>query len=93
MSFLDILTVLSYIALNIDIVLQIKRIHKTKSSEDLSLTGLVVRYLAILIIMYKFLTLKDLPLILGQALIVVTFTIYLILAILYFLRRKKPVIK
>ena len=87
MNLLDILTVLSYIALNVDILLQIKRIHETKSSEDLSLTGLVVRYVAILIIMLKFLSLEDLPLILGQGLIVITFTIYLALAVSYFLRR------
>ena len=88
MNLLDILTVLSYIALNVDILLQVKRIHETKSSEDLSLTGLVVRYVAILIIMLKFLSLEDLPLILGQGLIVITFTIYLALAVSYFLRRK-----
>ena len=88
MNLLDILTVLSYVALNVDILLQVKRIHGTKSSEDLSLTGLVVRYIAILIIMFKFLSLEDLPLILGQGLIVITFTIYLALAVSYFLRRK-----
>jgi hypothetical protein len=36
---LDIFTVLSYIGLNIDIIFQIRRVYKTKSSRDLSLFG------------------------------------------------------
>lgn len=87
MPLLDVATLFSYIALNVDILLQIKKIYQTKSSRDLSLVGMTIRYLAILIIFIKFLSLSDLPLILGQGLIVLTFTTYLTLAILYYVRR------
>lgn len=87
MPLLDVATLFSYVALNVDILLQIKKIYQTKSSRDLSLLGMTVRYVAILIIFIKFLSLSDLPLILGQGLIVLTFTTYLVLAILYYIRR------
>ena len=74
MALLDLLTLLSYVALNVDIMFQIRRICRTKSSRDLSLFGMSVRYAAILIILFKFISLSDVPLILGQGLIVLTFT-------------------
>lgn len=89
MNVLDFLTLLSYVALNIDIVLQIKRIYTTKSSEDLSLPGMTIRYLAILTLLIKLLGIGDITLIIGQGLIIVTFTIYFILALVYFRNRKK----
>ena len=88
MDLLSFITLLSYIALNVDIVLQLKRIYQTKSSSDLSMLGLGIRYAAIIIIMVKFATLKDTALIVGQGLIVVTFTAYFVLAIIYSLRKK-----
>ena len=84
MTLLDLLTLLSYIALNVDILLQIKRIFGTKSSRDLSLVGLSIRYAAILIILIKFISISDLPLIIGQGLIALTFTTYLALAVYFF---------
>ncbi len=88
MDTLDILTVLSYIGLNVDIIFQIRRIYSTKSSRDLSLLGLSVRYTAILIILYKFISISDMALIIGQVLIVLTFTLYFFLAFFYFIKRK-----
>jgi hypothetical protein len=87
MTHLDLLTVLSYIALNVDILFQIERIHKTKSSRDLSLIGMSIRYAAIFIILIKFVSLTDLPLIIGQALILLTYTTYLALAVYYLVNR------
>ncbi len=89
MDTLDIFTILSYIGLNIDIIFQIRRIYKTKSSRDLSLVGLSVRYLAILIILIKFLSISELALIIGQALILITFTSYFFLAFFYFIKSKR----
>jgi hypothetical protein len=88
MSFLDLLTVLAYVAVNADIVFQIRRIYTTKSSRDLSLIGMSIRYAAILVIMVKFMSLSDLPLIIGQTFIVLSFTTYLILAVYYFRSRE-----
>lgn len=89
MALLDLLTLFSYVALNVDIVLQIKRIYYTKSSRDLSLFGMSVRYAAILIILIKFISISDLPLIIGQGLIVLTFTTYLVLALYYSANRNR----
>ncbi|OVE79568.1 hypothetical protein BVY00_00040 [bacterium G20] len=89
MSTLDWFTLLSYVALNIDVVFQIRRIYQTKSSSDLSLTGMFIRCAAIVVILIKFISLSDLSLTIGQALITVTFTIYFMLAVLYFMQRKK----
>jgi hypothetical protein len=87
MTVLDLLTLLSYIALNADILFQIKRIYQTKSSQDLSLAGMSIRYAAILIILIKFISISDMPLIIGQGLIVLTFSTYLALALYYLAKR------
>ena len=89
MNFLDWLTLASYIALNADILFPIRRIYYTKSSQDLSLLGMTVRYAAILVILIKFISLSDTPLIIGQGLITITFTAYFALAIMYFKHSKK----
>jgi len=88
MNFLDFLTIISYFALNIDIVLQVRQIYKTKSSRDLSLIGLSIRYAAILVILIKFVSISDIPLIIGQGFIVFTFTTYFVLAVFYFVHHK-----
>lgn len=88
MNILDWLTLLSYLALNIDIVLQIRRIYRTKSSEDLSLLGMTIRYVAILIIVIKFAAIGDAALIIGQGIAVVTFGTYFGLALRYGRRKK-----
>jgi len=88
MNLLDSLTLISYIALNIDLVLQIRRIYKTKSSDDISLTGIASRYVAIIIILIKFISLESVPLVVGQGLVAVTFTVYFIMAVTYFINRK-----
>jgi uncharacterized protein with PQ loop repeat len=90
MTPLDLLTLLSYMALNVDILLQIKRIYRTKSSHDLSLAGMSIRYAAILIILIKFISISDVPLIIGQGLIVLTFTTYFTLSLYYFANRHAP---
>ena len=83
MNTLDILTLLSYIALNVDVLLQVRRIYITKSARDLSLLGMSIRYVAILIILIKFWSLSDIPLLIGQGLIAVSFSLYFGLAVYY----------
>jgi hypothetical protein len=84
MDLLDWLTIASYGAINLDIVFEIRKIQKTKSSEDLSLLGMTMRYGAIMIILVKFISLEEKPLIIGQGLIALTFTFYFALAYAYF---------
>ena len=50
-----------------------------------------VRYAAILIILIKFISLSDVPLIFGQGLIVLTFTTYFGLALYYCAARKRNI--
>ena len=83
MSILNTITLISYLALVTDVLFQIGKVYKTKSSKDLSLLGMSIRYVAILIIFIKFFSLSDLPLILGQGLIGAAFTAYFILAVYY----------
>jgi len=47
-----------------------------------------IRYIAILMILIKFVSLDDGPLIVGQALIAIFFSIYFILAGVYFIKSK-----
>ena len=89
MNLLDFLTLLSYVGLNLDVILEIRRIRRTRSSRDLSLLGMSIRYIAILIILIKFMSISDLPLVIGQALIAITFGVYFLLALVYFRHRPK----
>ena len=83
MNLLDFLTLLSFIGLNIDVLLQAHKIHQVKSSEDISISGLMVRFVAIFVILYKMLCVGDLALIVGQALLAITFTSYMVLVVSY----------
>lgn len=89
MNLLDFLTLLSFIGLNIDVLLQAHKIRQVKSSEDISISGLMVRFVAIFVILYKLLCIGDLALILGQALLAVTFTSYMVLVFSYLPKAKK----
>ena len=89
MSLLDFLTLLSFIGLNIDVLLQAHKIREVKSSEDISIAGLMVRFVAIIVILYKMLCIGDLALILGQSLLLITFTSYMVLVFSYLPKRKK----
>lgn len=89
MNLLDFLTLMSFIGLNIDVLLQAHKIRQVKSSEDISMSGLVVRFVAIFIILYKMLCVGDLALIVGQALLAITFTSYMILVFSYMPKTKK----
>lgn len=91
MNLLDWLTFASYIALNVDILAQIRRIYINKSSKDLSLFGMSIRCIAIIIILAKFISLQDFPLIIGQGLIFITFGSYFALAIMYYIKNSKSV--
>lgn len=87
MDFLNFLTLLSYVALNVDILLQLRRIHLVNDVRDISLAGALIRYVAIWIILYKLICVGDVYLIIGQALITIIFTGYLLVLLAY---RKKP---
>lgn len=87
MNLLDFATIVSYVALNVDLLLEIAKIRKNKSSRDVSLPGLSIRYAAVLIIFIKFASLSDVPLIIGQGCIALSMTLYLIFVFKYAKRR------
>jgi hypothetical protein len=91
MEWLDVFTLLSFFALTADILFQIRNIYTRHSSEDISLTGLSIRYSAILFLLYKFYTLSEWPLMIGQGMLATVFTLYLVLAFHYH-RHKLPTI-
>lgn len=92
MDTLDIITLLSFIALTADIMFQIRNIYSTHSSNDISLIGISIRYVAIMVIFYKFYTLTEWPLMIGQGMLAIVFTLYLVLAFHYH-RHKIPGMK
>ena len=69
MGLLNTLTVVSYVALTADLLLQIRRIHHTRSSDDLSLPGLTIRFFAITTILVKFISMRSTILIVGHGMI------------------------
>lgn len=91
MNLLDWLTLVSYLALNVDIILETFRIYRTKSSNDLSIFGMTIRFAAIVIILGKFISVNDMSLIIGQALATLTFGAYFALALAYLKHGKKRV--
>ena len=48
-----------------------------------------IRYAAILLILIKFISMSDVPLIIGQGLIVLTFSTYFALALYYLAKRNE----
>lgn len=83
MHYLDFATLFSLLALNVDIALQNRRVHGRKSSKDISMTGLLVRYVAIFVLLLKYFTLDDPVLIVGQTLIALNVTVYIVLVYKY----------
>ena len=92
MGYLDAFILLAYVAYNLDIILQIRRIYRTKSSYDLSIIGMTARFAAINIILVKFISISESALIIGQGFVVATYLTYITLA-LHYARFRKPLPK
>lgn len=76
-------TALAFIALTFDVILQIKKLVKRKSSKDISKHGCIIRLVALFLLEAKFLVLKDFWLILGQGMFNILFIVYFALIIKY----------
>lgn len=79
MHFVDLAALFSLLALNVDIALQNRRVFLRRSSRDISIIGLLVRYAAIFVLLIKYVTLDDTILIAGQAIIALNVTLYVVL--------------
>ena len=73
------ITLIAFAAFTIDNLIQIRHIWKRKSSKDISIKGSSIRLSAGLIILIKFLTLKDIYLVVGQGIFIVTLATYFVL--------------
>lgn len=76
-------TAIAFIALFIDVILQIKKLIKLKSSKDISKHGCIMRLVALFILEVKFIVLNDFWLILGQGLFNILFIVYFVLILKY----------
>jgi len=87
MSTIDILTIIAYIGLCFNNILQIVHVIRRHSSLDISIIGELVRLFAVIIIWYKLLLVNDFAVFLGHTLIATTFLLYLIIIIYYRINR------
>lgn len=80
---IDYGTLIAFGAIAIDLIFQIHRVWKRKSSADISLWGYTIRFIAAFILFAKYFTLFDAYLISGQAIVVILHVIYFWLVIKY----------
>ncbi len=83
MSLIDVLTILAYIGLCFNNIIQIIHVIRRRSSLDISIIGELIRLIAVIIIWYKLLLVKDFAIFLGHSLIATTFLLYLVIIIYY----------
>ncbi len=89
MNFIDWATFISYVAFNTDLVFEIQKIHSTRDSKDVSLPGIFIRLSASVLILLKFVSIRDDALIIGQGIFTAILLLYFILLIKYKKKRKK----
>lgn len=89
MELINTLVIISYIALNLDVLLQNYRLYEIRESVDISLSGVALRLFAVIILATKFYLLNEGALFIGQSLLGLNVTVYLVLVTRY--RRKKHI--
>ena len=84
---LDILvdygTLIAYVAFSTDLVVQIVRVYRRKSSQDISWRGTAMRLTGSSVILLKFISLREPYLVIGQILFTITVATYLAVIIRY----------
>ena len=83
---LNYITIFAYVAFTTETIFQIVHLYKRKSSLDISLNGCIIRLIAVLVVLIKFVSIDDWILIIGQIFLVTSYIIYFSLVIVY---RKK----
>jgi hypothetical protein len=81
--FIDSFTLVAYLALAADLVLQILKVWRREHSADVSSTGIIIRTGASAMLLTKMVTVGDIALVAGQALMVALLFIYLGLVVKY----------
>ena len=80
---LDAVTLLAYVALALDLLLEIRKVKAQKHSADISFVGIAIRTSAATIILVKFFVLNDYVLLAGQVTLVALLVVYLALIYSY----------
>ncbi len=82
------LVIISYIALNLDVLLQNYRVYQIRESVDISLTGVVLRLFAVAVLAFKFHLLSEWALYIGQTILAINVGVYLLLVTRYRYKKK-----
>ncbi len=76
-SIIDYSLIIAYMAIITDISLQISRIWKHRSAQEISILGTTVRLLATMVFLTKYVMIQDIYLTVGQAIFMVLLGSYL----------------
>ncbi|MDA2935783.1 hypothetical protein MYX06_00985 [Patescibacteria group bacterium AH-259-L05] len=85
------LALLAYGVLVLGVFLQIRKTRKRKTVSDIAIWEVVMRFIAMVLIMAKFINMGDLWIISGQISFTILYSYYLILIIKIKLQKKKIV--
>lgn len=80
MQYENLALALGYGLFYVDLLFQIRRLFKTRSSRDVSAQGIVIRLGAAILFQLKYLAVHDLPLIVGGLIYTILVAIYALLA-------------
>ena len=80
---IDYSTLVAYVAFSSDLIVQIVRIWKRKSSADVSSKGVVLRLIGSAVILIKLIGVGDPYLIIGQIILTLTVATYLYFTLRY----------
>lgn len=89
MELINLLVIISFAALNLDVLLQNYRLYRIHESVDISLTGVVLRLFAVIVLAAKFYILGEAALFTGQAILVINVLAYLVLVTRYHFKKKR----
>lgn len=82
-SFINVITLIAYLALAADMVIQVSRVWRRQHGDDISAIGTAIRTIAAAIILVKLSFVGDPILLLGQVVMVVLLGAYLLLVFRY----------
>ena len=89
MSFIDWATFLSFLAFNLDLLFEIRKVLFTRDSKDVSIPGIFIRLSASILILTKFIYIKDAYLIIGQGTFTMVLFVYFLLLLRYQPKKRK----
>ena len=89
MELINLLVIVSFVALNLDVLLQNYRLYQINESVDISLYGVALRLFAVIVLATKFYLLDERALFVGQLILAGNVTVYLVLVTRYRNKKKR----